>query len=87
MSDEDEAILELQILEEPTKVVENPTRPLTVHDEPEEIMRTSGRQRDNSRVLKLASIAHYRAKRQIATAEKRLATKLLVAGQRSRFPM
>jgi hypothetical protein len=39
---------------------------------------------DNSRVLRLASIAQYRTKRRIAIAEKRLAKALLLA-DRSQF--
>ena len=75
-----EAILrELRISEEPLALVENPTPALTQYPKPQSVRRRGDKQATNSRVLKLASIAQYRAKRQIATAEKKLATKL--AGQ------
>ena len=88
MSNEHEAILrELRMPEELLTPVDNPTSVRTRYNKPERIRRGGDEPVVNSRVLKLASIAQYRAKRQMATAEKRLAKELLVLGQCSRFPV
>jgi hypothetical protein len=47
--------------------------------ESKELIRIGGDPGENSRVLRLTSIARYRAKRRTTTAEKRLAKALLVA--------
>ena len=67
-------------LEKTQTSVEN--RKPTLEDQVSEsrrFVRTEGDPGENSRVLRLASIARYRAKRRTTTAEKRLAKALLVA--------
>ena len=88
MSDEHEERLNpLLMSQTPLTPGDNPTSTRARYNKPEKVSRGYDEPAVKSRVLKLASIARYTAKRQIATAEKRLATKLLVAGQCSRFPI
>jgi hypothetical protein len=67
--------------------VENHALARTGPDESERITAASNAPLGNSRVLRLASIVQYRAKRRTTTAQKRLAKELAIEGQCSRFPM
>ena len=76
---------QLLILEKSSMPVDNPAPVPTGREESEGGRRTGGEPGGNSRILMLASIAQYRAKRRTATAEKRLANKLLVENECSQF--
>ena len=75
---------QLQVSKEPLTPIGNATPAATVREESTRVMRR-GDEPGKSRILKLASIAQYRAKRRITTGEKRLAKELLTAVECSEF--
>jgi hypothetical protein len=76
---------ELRVSKEPLTPVGNPPPAVTVREESTRVMRRGDEPGGKSRILKLASIAQYRAKRRITTGQKRLAKELLTAVECSEF--
>jgi hypothetical protein len=69
---------QVRVSKKPLTPVGNPPPAVTVREESTRVMRTGDEPGGKSRILKLASIAQYRAKR-ITTGQKRLAKELLTA--------
>jgi hypothetical protein len=88
VSDKDEEIPgQLQVSKEPLTPLGDATPAATVREELTRVMRRGDEPGGKSRILKLASIAQYRAKRRITTGEKRLAKELLTPVERPEFCM
>jgi hypothetical protein len=77
---------QLRVSKEPLTPVGNPPPAVTVREESTRVMRRGDEPGGKSRILKLASIAQYRAKR-ITTRQKRLAKELLTAVEYPEFCM
>ena len=84
---DDEISGQLQVSKEPLTPRGNPTPTATVREESTRVMRRGDEPGGKSRILKLASIALYRAKRRITTGQKRLAKELLTAVECPEFCM